>query len=446
MREQEACVAGVELIVMLAMIAFNSIFAAYEIALAAVSAARLQVLVGENRNGARAALYMKENVEASLAAIQLGITLFGAVAAATGGAGAEEQIAPWLQRHWGLASAWAELLAVAAVVIPLTAVTITFGELVPKVFALRNKEWACLTLSPAMRWFTFSVWPAVWFFETVVSAVTDWGERQFQRATGKTKSEAAELQDLRAVAALARTSRLIGQREEGIILGAARLASRPVREIMLPAPAISMIDANAALADALIVAHLDMHTRFPVTERSSDPQGIIGYVNVKDIVAALRLSPQEASLRAIIRPLLSFHETETISACLERLLRDNAHIALVRKESESIAGLVTLEDIVEELLGDIKDEYDRPPAYATRSGTTWVVGGGISLARLRDRTGIDLGKDLPPTRAEVVSDWVTGHLGRPVRGGDIVERPGLRVVVRKVRRQQVLEAQVGRAE
>lgn len=435
---------GIELIVMLTMIVFNSVFAAYELALAAVSVTRLQVLVNENTSGARAALHMKENVEASLAAIQLGITLFGAVAAATGGAGAEEEIAPWLQRQLGLSSASTELLAVAVVVLPLTAVTITFGELVPKVFALRNKEWVCLTLSPAMRWFTSSVWPVVWLFETVVTGITDWGQRRFRRGHGENKTEPAEIQELRAATSLARTSRLIGHREEGIILGAARFASRPVREIALPAAAISMLTADEPLADCLVAAHLDMHTRFPVTERRGDPQAILGYANVKDIVAVLRLAPQKPSLRSIMRPLLNFAAAQSIASCLEQLLRENAHIALVRNAAGAVIGMVTLEDIVEELLGDIKDEYDRPPGYATPSGSSWVAGGGIRLSRLRDVTGIDLGQDLPPSGAETLTEWVAGHLGRPVQGGDSIDRAGVRIVVRKVRRQQVLEAQVGR--
>jgi putative hemolysin len=433
---------AVELVIMLAMVAFNSVFAAYEIALAAVSQARLQVLAGEGRAGAKAALYMKENVEASLAAIQLGITLFGAVAAATGGAGAEEDIAPWLASRWGLSMGLAELLAVAVVVAPLTAVTIVGGELVPKVFALRNKELVCLRMSPGMRWFTFSVWPAVWLFETCVIAITDWGERRLRREGGRL--EAAELQELRAVAAMARTSRLIGAREEGIILGAARLASRPVREIMLPAPAISMLPLNASLGDALVSAHLDMHTRFPVTERPGDPGGIVGYVNVKDMVSALRLSPREPSLRGIVRPLQHFSAEDTISGCLERLLREGAHIAVVC-DGGKVAGLVTMEDIVEELLGDIKDEYDRPPSRVTPAGAGWVVGGGTPLSRLREVAGLDLESDLPPGGAATLADWLSGHLGRPAAAGDVVERGGVRVAVRKLRRQALHEAQVARS-
>ena len=435
---------GIELAVMVGMIAFNSVFAAYEIALASVSPARLKVLAGENRRGASSAAYMKENVEASLSAIQLGITLFGAIAAATGGAGAEESFAPWFQSEFDVSKGMAEFLAVTAVVIPLTAVTIVAGELVPKVFALRNKEWVCLRLSPAMKWFTFSVWPIVWLFETLVSAITDWGERRF-RGAGEAKTEAAELQELRAVATLARTSRLIGAREEGIILGAARLSERPVREIMIPAAGINMLDANAPLADALTAAHLEMHTRFPVTTRAGDPQAIVGYANFKDIVAVLRLSSSDPSLRGITRPILSFPDTDSIAQCLEHLLRGNAHIALVRDAAGAVVGMVTLEDVVEELLGDIGDEYDKLPEHLVPSGPSWVAGGGVTPDRLREKTGYDLAAELPPGKVETLADWVAGHLGHEPRGGDVLTRGGLRGAVRKVRRKRLLEAQVARA-
>jgi putative hemolysin len=434
---------GIELVVMLVMVGINSVFAGYEIALASVTLARLQLLVRENRAGSRAALYMKENMEASLAVVQLGITLVGAIAAATGGAGAEETLAPLLEDRLGLSAGVADLLAIALVVVPLTAVTILFGELVPKVFALRNKEWVCLRLSPAMRWFSFSVWPVVWLFETSVMTLMSWGERRWQpRGEAVAKSEAAELQELRAIAALARASRLIGDREENIILGAARLPSRPVREIMVPAEHISLLDVKASLADSLVAAHLDLHTRFPVAERAGDPQSILGYVNFKDIVAHMRLSPHEPSLRAILRPLPSVAQDLPLANLLERLIREHTHIALVRDALGKVVGLISLEDILEELVGDIQDEYDRLPAHALPSGSAWVVGGGIGLALLRELTGIDLAADPPATGARTLSDWVAGQFGRPIRGGEVIDRDSVRVVVRKVRRQKVLEAQV----
>ena len=167
-----------ELLVILVMIGFNGLFAAYEIALASITIARLQVLVKENHRGAKAALYMKENFEASLATVQLGITLLGAIAAATGGAGAEESLVPIIQSGLGFSLGFSRFLAIAVVVVPLTIITIFFGELVPKVFAIRNKELVCLRLSRGMKWFSFSVWPVVWLFESAVMAVMNWNERR----------------------------------------------------------------------------------------------------------------------------------------------------------------------------------------------------------------------------------------------------------------------------
>lgn len=436
---------------MAVMVLLNGVFAGYEIALAAVTAARLQILVNENRRGARAALYMKENMEASLATVQVAITLCGAIAAAIGGVGAAEGIRPFLNEHFGLSHVTASVLAIALVVVPLTFLTIMFGELMPKVFSLRNKEWVCLRLSSVMRWFCFSMWPAVWLFETGVTTMMAWSERRWRpRLHPGAKLEAVELLELRAQAASARASRLIGEREEGIILGAAKFASRTVREIMLPAEHITMLNVGASLEECLVTAHLEMHTRFPVAERPGDPESLLGYVNFKDLVALMRLSrPHEASLRAISRPLHTLGAELKLTGCLERLIHEHTHIALVR-DAGRVVGMITLEDVLEELVGEIEDEYDRLPSHAVRSGWAWVVGGGLSLERFKEVTGIDLATDPPSQTPEggvrTVSDWIIGHFQGRFRSGDILVRPHIRAVVRKVRRQKIFEAQIGQAD
>jgi putative hemolysin len=433
---------GLEIAVMVTMIGINAVFAGYEIALASITVARLQRLATDKRAGAQVALYMKENMEASLAVVQLGITLVGAIAAAVGGAGAEENLAPAIQEALGVKQGTADVIAIAGVVLPLTVVTIIVGELIPKVFAIRNAEWVCLRLSPFMRWFAFSVWPAVWLFETIVTGVMTWGESM--RKEGSAKPETAELHEIRATAALARASRLIGHREESIIHGATEMQSRPVVDIMLPAEDIRMLDVNGSLSDNLITAHLDMHTRFPAVERMGDLQTVVGYVNVKDIIATLRLNPKDPTLRSIVRHLPSFRDTQPISACLEHMMREHTHIAIVRNDEGKVIGMVSLEDILEELVGEIEDEYDRLPAHIVASGDAWVVGGGVPLERLKNTTGMSLLDDLPPDGANTLSEWVIGHLGRDVDGGETVEHGAWRVVVRKVRRKKVQEAQVSR--
>lgn len=430
-----------EIVLIVAMIAANAVFAAYEIALASVSMGRLQMLAEEGRRGAAAALRMKRNMEASLAVVQLGITLVGVIAAATGGAGAEESIAPKLEARFGFAPRVADLLGLVIVVVPLTVFTIVLGELVPKVFTLRNKEWVCLVLSPPMKAFGLSVWPAVRFFEACVIGITRLGERVW-RPGGEDSGgdESAEIQELRAVASLARMSRLIGHREEKIIVGAARLSSRRLREIAWPADAIRMLNADDRLDDALVSAHLDMHTRFPIAERPGDPQSIAGYANFKDIVASLRATGGGApTVRSVARAIPSFDADLSLSAALEAMMRENNHIALVRESDGAVAGMITLEDILEELLGDIMDEYDRLPVHLARWGSGWIAGGGIALDALRMNAGLDLE---PGGEAKTLADWIDARAGAPLHGGEVVELDDVRILVRKIRRGRALEVQI----
>ena len=419
------------------MVAFNGVFASYEIALASIGAGRLKTLAHEGRRGAKSALQMKQKMEASLAVVQLGITLAGATAAATGGAGAEESIEPILKQA-GISAGTSQLLAIALVVAPLTVVTIILGELVPKVFALRNKEWVCLKLSPPMQWFSYGVWPAVWLLEGTVAWIIKWGERG-QRTPEEGDSQETAVREIHEAAALARTSRLIGQREEGIIISASRLATTPLRRIMLPARYIGMIVTDQTLAEALIVAHQEMHTRFPVTEEAGNPQRIIGYVNFKDIVAALRVSPQTPSLSNLVRRLPSFDAETSVADCLERLIRERNHIALVQNADGQTIGMVTLEDVVEELVGEIHDEFDRMPAHLTPTAQGWIAGGFLSLSELRQRTGIVLSSpsDKP---LYTLSDWIVERLGRPPVGGDEISEGRWRIMVRKTRHVLVQEA------
>jgi putative hemolysin len=332
----------------------------------------------------------------------------------------------------------AQFLSIALVVAPLTVITIIFGELVPKVFSLRNKEWVCLRLSPGMEWFSYSVWPAVWVLEGAVRSITRWGRCRDGR-DGNSDQRRAAIQELHGAASLARMSRMIGQREEGIIVSASRLADTPVRDIMLPAEFMGMLTADQTLSEALVAAHREMHTRFPVTERSGDPQRIIGYVNFKDIIAALRLSPQSPSLRHLVRQLLRFRAETSVADCLEQLIHARNHIALICSSEGEVLGMVTLEDIVEELVGEIHDELVRLPDHLQPAGPGWIAGGFVSLKRLRESAGIEL-KSQDEKPIYTLNDWIVQRLGRPPRGGDEVNGDGYRVLVRKTRHVLVQEA------
>lgn len=433
--------------IILCMVALNALFAAYEIALASVTLGKLKMLADAQRRGAKTALMMKENMEASLAVVQLGITLVGAIAAATGGAGVDETISPILVQRFGLSPRLSNVLALALFVVPLSAITIMAGELIPKVFALKNKEWVCLKLSPGMHILSKVVYPAVWILEGSVMKLMAWSERRWRpNLEGGHRPETAEIEELRAIVALARTSRLIGGQEEKIILGAARLSSRKIAEIMIPIAEVVTLDLDHTMAESLVIAHTDMHTRFPVCEHSGDLQSICGYVNFKDIVSELRLVPDQPSLRGIVRSLPTLASDLPLSAALESLIREHVHIAIVRDGHGQITGMMTMEDIIEELVGDIMDEFDRAPNHLAFSGSGWVAGGGVTLDRLEHASGVRFDRAHLPQEVRTLNDFIKHTLRRSVRGGDIVRTAGLRFLVRKVRRQQVMEAQITRDE
>ncbi|MFA5239519.1 MAG: hemolysin family protein [Phycisphaerae bacterium] len=442
---------GYELIVIAVMLVFNAFFAAYEMGLASISRARLAILLSEKKKGAADAVFMKDKMEASLATIQLGITMVGVAAAATGGAGVQETFVPYLQMI-GISETFSRVLAIVLLMIPLTFVIIVFGELVPKMLALHNKEWVVLRLSPAMKILSRAIGPIVSVIEVTVKKLVD---MVTLLSRIEPSGQGQWLHELRAAVSLARTSKLMGEREEKIVLAAAHLSTQFVRDIMLPAGDITMIYVGSSLEEALIKVHLDMHTRFPVCMKENDPQSIDGYINFKDLVAALRINPSDPSIRGILRPIQKVSEDTPLSSLLEIMIRERNHILIVTSE-ERILGMVTLEDVIEELVGEIEDEFDRLPMHIHPYGSSglthlpdgchqsdcWIVGGGISIGAVAAAAGLDWSGKFGDSKIPTVAEWCAQQTGEPLKGGETIERDNLRVVPRKFRRNKVSEAMV----
>ena len=427
----------VEAVVIVVMLAVNAVFAAYEMALASVSRVRLEVLLQTKSRGARCAAYMKDRLEGSLAVIQLGITLAGAIAAATGGATVHDLFSPWLISTFGLSGGVAEFLELVLFVIPLSAVTIVFAELVPKMVGINNKEKVVLALSPAMKAVSAVVYPVVFVFEAVVKKVIRIGHGHW--AGDKTPGAHAGLLELRAAASLARASRVIGPMEERIVMAAAQLSVRTAADAMIPVRDISMIPASASLAEALIEAHLHMHTRYPVCTEPGNVQSISGYVMFKDIVIALKVDPAGSGVAGIVRPIRHIPTRMNLAQALTDMIRDRVHIALVT-DGTNVQGLITMEDIVEELVGDIRDEYDRLPTYLNPIGNGWLAGGGVLIGDLAKAMG---GTALAGMDSKMtLADWVERGRELSPRSGDTIQTDGLVVQVRKIKRNRVAEAVV----
>ena len=428
-----------ELVTIGIMLFFNAVFAAYEMGLASVSAARLHVLLDEKRRGAAEAVYMKDRMEASLAVIQLGITLVGAFAAATGGIGIEERLGPYLAQALGIPGFLASILALVFLIIPFTFIVIV-GELVPKMLALNNKELVVLKLSPFMKRLSVVADPVV----SVIEAVVKWMVRIITKLNpSESRDRIHGFSDFRAAVSLARASKLLSAREEKIVLSSALLAKRPVKDIILPAQDITMISAESSLMEALVKAHLDMHTRFPVCRIQDDPQSIEGYVNFKDIVYTLKANPSEPSLKAVTRSISKISAEASISQALEAMIQGKLHIALVVSGDGTILGMVTLEDILEELVGEIEDEFDYLPAHIQPCGSAWIMGGGLPMTRVFSAIGLKEDDKFKDSKVPTLNEWCLQKAHHPLEGGEIIESDNIRVVVRKFRRKKVSEALVG---
>jgi len=255
-------------------------------------------------------------------------------------------------------------------------------------------------------------------------------------------SQEAGILELREAASLARASRLIGALEEKIVGSAAQLSTRAVNEVMLPARDMAIIPEDVSLADALIRAHVHMHTRYPTCSGTCNPQTLTGYVNFKDIVSALKINPGDARLKNIVRPLPSIEGRTSLSEALGRMIRDNAHIARVTDEAGTVTGLVTLEDLLEELVGEIGDEYDRLPAYLHPLTASWIAGGGVLMETVAQAVGVPAPGNLA-TKMPLAA-WCEKRLGRPPGSDDLIQAEGLEVQVRKIRRGRLLEAVIRR--
>ncbi len=425
--------------IILLMLALNAILAAYEMALASISRTKIAVLFQENHSGAQAALFMKDHLEGSLAVVQIGITLAGAIAAAMGGAGAESAFQPFLN-SLGISGPLAHAVSIACVVLPLSFMTIVFSELVPKTYAIKNKEWVVLKLSPVMRVIYACLSPVVTVMEKIVRLCTHAPAKTQDPKTAKK----AALTDLRTAAAIASSSRLFTQTEEKMVLAAAQFCVRTIAEIQVPLAQVYFLNADDSIADTFLKAHLDMHTRFPVLENPQDPQSIIGYLNFKDIFSSTKTAGSaHTSTRSIVRPIFKLEDDTLISTALQKLMANKQHICLVTDDGKT-TGILTLEDIFEELVGEIEDEYDFSLAYIRPFGESYLVSASANMSEVFSTLGLPVPAGVSPTMT--VTQWVDTQLNRTPTKNEKINAGGLILETRKFRRHKLVEALVTKAE
>ncbi|MBK9121351.1 MAG: HlyC/CorC family transporter [Phycisphaerales bacterium] len=249
------------------------------------------------------------------------------------------------------------------------------------------------------------------------------------------KRAPATLEEITSLAMMARLAEHIGPRQERIINRATKLSQTSVQQVMIPLEQVSMLSTAQSLHQALVTAHIDAHTRFPVCE-GDDRSRVIGYVNFKEMIYYMSTNPSDPSLKGIIRPVHFVEPESSASDLLNTFIDQHEHMAIARDAQGRCLGLITLEDLIEELVGELEDEFDRLPRHIhALSGGTWMFGGGVPAREVTVKLGA-------PAVAAIgtLAAWLERELGQPPRPGQVLRHEGVEFVVRRVRRGRVFEA------
>lgn len=354
--------------------------------------------------------YFKDNIQIPITVILIINTLAHTIGAALSGAKFDQLFG----------GKWITLFSVV-----FSYVMIQWTEILPKTLGVRyNKDIAVASAFP-LKFLIFLFTP----FVKIVQFV-NW---PFRRGLEK-KAEADITKDISVLARFAALHDIISKDQEKIVSQTIKLSKIKVSDIMVKRDEIKYLSTLMSLQDALIEAHIHHHTRLPlVSENNKDD--VIGYVNFKDIVSALQTNPKDPSLKGIRRPILEVRDNESLSIILNKLTRGYQHIAIVKDDRGKVAGLVTLEDIVETVIGGVQDEYDILPTYLYQiAANRYVAGGGITLKILREKTGFDL-----PDSPEPLNEWLLKLFGALPKVEEKVSFKKTAFIIRKVRRSNIHE-------
>lgn len=314
-----------------------------------------------------------------------------------------------------------------------TYLILQFSEILPKSLGVRFNQELAPTIGPVLTFTARTFAPLIDFVH--------WVNKPFELTRKRATSSTPTVDDITALAALARLTNQIGSQEEKIIAAASRLSRTRVEQIMIPIEEVCFLTSDMSVIDAVAKAQNDLHTRFPVTERS-DKNFVIGYVNFKDLIFLARNDPAETSLRSVMRPMFAASPGDLASELLRLFTDQHIHIAIVRNAEGKTVGLITLEDLLEELVGDLEDEFDRiPKMFHPLSGDRWMVGGGLQIQDLFHQLKItEQPGSLPPN--STLSTWLSSQLGLPVQTGGKLDFGDFEFQVRRVRKGRPYEVAV----
>jgi putative hemolysin len=339
-----------EFFIILFCLIINGVLACTETAFIAINKQTLKSLTKKGDEKAKLLLLLRDNPARTLSTIQIGITFVGAFAAAIGGAGVEEYLSPWLKQTFGTSSALAEFFSIFFIVIPLTYTNVVLGELVPKILALQRPLFVASLTAP---WLSFAIRvfaPIVYLFERSAKKIIDLFLKQ-QISTEETENSSVE--------------GLLTPLNKQYIMNMVKIEQTTVKEIMVEWEDVEFITTEDSIEKVEQVLIFSGHTRVPIVEKDGRVTGIL---NSKEFFAFQKTKSKEwLSLR---RPAVYLQERCLILTALRLLQEQKAHMAIVLSSSQK-TGIVTMEAIFEEIVGDIYDEDDDGAIQKILNRSSW---------------------------------------------------------------------------
>ncbi|HEX3908513.1 MAG TPA: hemolysin family protein [Mycobacteriales bacterium] len=417
----------ISVVVVLLLIIIESLFVATELALVSLRESQISAMRDRGRRGERVAT-LASDPNRFLSAVQIGVTTTSLLSSAFGAVTLSNHAAAGL-RSLGLGHDLAGVLGFLGVTLVIAYVTLVVGELAPKRIALQRTEGVSLAVAPTLERFALLMRPVIWALSISTNGVVRLvgGDPALNR-------EAISEDELRD---LVSTHEALSSDERRLIDEVFEAGERQIREVMVPRTEVEFFDASWTVTRAMKIAHDSPHSRFPVVRGSHDD--VVGFVHVRDLYRPPGNERRGLRLADLAREVPMLPATKQVLPAMSEMRRNGEHLAVVVDEYGGTAGIVTLEDLIEELVGEIHDEYDDLNSNArTLQGGDLEVDGLLNLDDFAEATG----HELPDGPYETVGGLVMSTLGRLARTGDAVEAGGLRLKVTEMDGRRVARVRV----
>lgn len=411
---------ALDILIILLLILANGLFSGAEIAIISARRHRLEQLSNKGKRSARVALRLANAPNQFLSTVQIGITLIGILSGAVGGATVARQLDSLLKPLPGL-GAYSEGLSFGLVVAVITFLSVVIGELVPKRLALANPEQLACAMAPAMRWLARLSAPLV----DLLSRSTD-ALLKLLGVAGSAEPDITE-DEIKALIRRGADSGVFEEVEHDMVQRVLRLGDRTIKTLMTPRTDIRWLDLDEPV-DVSVQAVLESsHSRFPVGRGSLD--ACLGVVRVHNLLAA-RINGEPIDLEALMQPPLFVAESARALSVLEQFKRSGIHIALVTDEFGGVEGLVTLNDLMEGIVGDLPSADDEgSPMVVTRDDGSLLVDAGLDIDAFAELIDRDIFGIEQEDRYHTLAGFVMHVLERIPREADHFEWQGYRFEV-----------------